>query len=66
MSIQKTLSRIRSTGVSDYEIADLIGISQPQINRIRRGLTKNTSFDTGEKINALEKELFPCCHENKP
>ncbi len=59
MSIQKNLSSIWDTGISDYKIAELIGTSQPQINRIRRGLVKNTRHELGEKINKLAEQLCP-------
>lgn len=58
MSIQKILSDIYDSGLSDYEIAVRVDTSQPQINRIRNGKNK-TSYELGEKIMQLAIELRP-------
>jgi hypothetical protein len=58
MNIQKILTGIKETGFSDYKIAEMIGgTSQPQIFRIRNG--QNPSFELGEKIKNLAKEINP-------
>jgi len=58
MSIQKFLTDIYETGISDYEIARRLGTSQPQINRLRLGKNQ-TSYERGEKIKRLAQELRP-------
>jgi len=55
MNIQKILSGIKETGFSDYKIAEMVGTSQPQICRIRKG--QNPSFELGEKIQKLAQEI---------
>ena len=57
MNIQKILSEIKDTGISDYKIAILVGTSQPQICRIRNG--QNPRYELGEKINQLAKQICP-------
>ena len=57
MNIQKILSEIKDTGISDYKIASLVGTSQPQIFRIRQG--QNPKYELGEKINQLAKQIRP-------
>jgi DNA-binding transcriptional regulator YdaS (Cro superfamily) len=58
MSIQKFLTDIYETGMSDYAIAKRLGTSQPQINRMRLGKNQ-TSYERGEKIKKLAQELRP-------
>jgi predicted transcriptional regulator len=57
MNIQKILSSIKETGISDLKIAALVGTSQPQIFRIRKG--QNPRYELGEKIGSLGKEIRP-------
>lgn len=64
MSIQKFLEDIYKTGLSDYAIANRVGTSQPQINRIRRG-KQQTSYEIGEKIKTLAEEVCPDIYQNK-
>ena len=62
MNIQKILSEIKETGISDYKIAVLVGTSQPQICRIRNG--QNPRYELGEKINQLAKQICSVPLEN--
>ena len=57
MNIQKILSSIKETGISDSKIAALVGTSQPQIFRIRNG--QSPKYELGEKIGSLAKEIRP-------
>ena len=57
MNIQKILSSIKETGISDLKIAALVGTSQPQIFRIRKG--QNPNHELGEKIIFVAKEINP-------
>lgn len=58
MEIQQVIIEIKErTGLSDSKIAQLVGISQPSLSRLRTGRHKYTSFETGSKIVELWKSL---------
>ena len=67
MCIKTLLEELREFGLSDVEIAKAIVskghyISQPSVNRLRRGLQKSTRYDIHKAIidllNALNNGLL--------
>jgi hypothetical protein len=63
MNIQKILTDIKDTGLSDYKIAPLLGTSQPQVLRWRTGAT-DPSSKSAEKIKKLAEQLRPDIYGN--
>jgi len=57
MNIQKILTDIKNTGLTDLEIGVLIGTTQPTIHRIRMGRQKRSLFSL--EIYQLGKKLCP-------
>jgi len=53
------LNDLIKTGLSEQEIADKVGTSQPTINRLRNRIHKTTSFDIGTGISRLYEEHCP-------
>ena len=53
---QKTQALIDS-GLNELELAKMAGTSQPQINRIRRAVTKNPGYDLGRRLDELYTQL---------
>lgn len=56
--LKKAIDDLIGVGLSEYDIADLVGASQPTINRIRNG-KQNAGFDLGRKIVALRDRRLP-------
>lgn len=57
VSIKDMVAAIAETGMSQAEIANRIGASQPTVHRIlEKG--HGTSYDTGKKIEQLYQELI--------
>lgn len=59
MTIQKLLTEIKESGMTDAEIGAEIQAPQSIVTRLRNGDHKSTSFERGTKINALAKERRP-------
>ena len=43
-------------GLSEREIAAQVGLSQPQINRLKHGRRKSVRHETGELLRKLHKQ----------
>ena len=56
MEIKDTLALLNQQ-LTDLQIAEKVGCSQPTINRIRNGKTKRISYALGTQINLLAKKL---------
>lgn len=53
MNIREKLQKIRDAGVTQEEIAAAIGLTQPSVSRLLRGINSDTSASAGERINKL-------------
>lgn len=42
---------------TEQQLAAHIGVSQPQVHRLKTGVTKQTSFSTGSRLLDLQREL---------
>lgn len=58
MDIQHMLKAINEFGLSQQQIADKVGASQPTIHRAMNGGSAIT-YETGKKIESLYNSLFP-------
>lgn len=57
VSIKQMVSEIANTGMSQAEIAERVGASQPTIHRImEKG--RSTSYETGKKIEQLYQQVI--------
>lgn len=43
--------------VSQYELAELCGVKQATINRIRNGVTPMPYWETGERLLSIKREI---------
>lgn len=57
MNIQKALQDIYDSGLTDAEIGKRIDCAQSIATRLRTGKHKTTSYERGEKIVNLHKEV---------
>jgi transcriptional regulator with XRE-family HTH domain len=57
MSIQSLLKKLNEK-MSDADIAEAVGLSQPTITRLRNGTHKTTSFEYGQAINKLAEKML--------
>lgn len=57
MSIKTMLAELSERGVTDQQIAERVGLTQPSVTRLRNGKHLSTGFDSGSAIQALHKEL---------
>lgn len=57
MNIKKMLDDLKKHGLTDQEIGNRTGMSQPIITRLRNGGQRSTSFEKGKKIEALHMEI---------
>lgn len=44
---------IAEAGWTERKLADEIGVSQPTVNRMRRGVQRTTSFEIGDRLKQL-------------
>ena len=51
------IKNLNSAGLSDVEIARRVGVNQSTITRLRHGLVKNTSYQTGQALIDLRDEI---------
>ena len=47
------IHRLRRSGLTQAQIADLVGCSQPTIHRLLHGKTQNPGFQVGQRLLAL-------------
>lgn len=57
MSIQKILSSIHASGLTDEQIGQRIGAPQSIVFRLRTGVHRGTSYERGLKIQALYESV---------
>ncbi len=55
MTIKELLSKLNQH-LTDTQIGEAIGVSQPTVSRLRSGKLKDTSFEKGKAIERLAKE----------
>ena len=53
------LTELNRAGLSDTEIGRRVGIAQSTISRLRKGVTKETSWETGQALIALRGQVAP-------
>jgi hypothetical protein len=58
MNIQQILQELSDSGLTDQQIGDRIEAAQSIVTRLRNGLHSSTSFERGQKIMALHKEVM--------
>lgn len=56
MKLQRVVKDLIETGLTEGELATKAGVTQPTINRIRTGETRNPGFALGTALLALHKE----------
>lgn len=54
---KEIVSELVASGLSEREIADSIGVTQPTINRIKLGRRRKIDHETGEALLALQKTV---------
>lgn len=57
MGLKDMVSAILATGLSEAELAIKIGVSQPTVNRIKKG-SQNVGYETGKKIELVYVDIF--------
>jgi transcriptional regulator with XRE-family HTH domain len=51
------VSELMQSGMTQQEIGAAVGLSQPAISDIARGVTKSVTWDVGEKLKRLHSTL---------
>ena len=54
--MRQLIQELIDTGLSEAEIGDRIGLSQPQVHRLKTGEAKEPKWSVGERLIALHKE----------
>ena len=57
MDWNKLIHDLNKSGMSQKEIAEAVGTSQPIISDLSRGLQKTVLYETGAKLVALHKQV---------
>ena len=52
-TIQQMTIEILEVGYSEKALGALVGLEQPSINRIKRGVTKEVGYTTGKAIESV-------------
>ena len=55
MNLQEVLQTLIASGLSETEIAQRIGVSQPTVNRIKNGA--DPAYRTGKKLEQLHRAV---------
>ena len=58
MDTQNKLNKIISTGLTQKEISEKTGVSQPTVSRIARGIHIDIKASTDNSISALYTDIF--------
>lgn len=53
---KEIISELVAAGLSEQQIADQVGVSQPTINRIKLGRRNRVEHETGEALRKLHKK----------
>jgi len=53
----ETIKHLQQAGLSQAQIASLVGCSQPTIHRLLKGETRNPSFLFGQRLLTLEQKI---------
>lgn len=57
MSIQTMLTDLSDHGITDAEIADAVGSTQPTIYRLRTGATNDPRYQLGKSIETYYRRM---------
>ena len=59
MDFKSLIDALTRSGLTQQEIGEFVGLSQPSVSDIATGKTKQVSFDVGNKI--VELHQIRCC-----
>lgn len=54
----RIIQEIIDAGWTERAIAKEAGVEQPTINRLKKGIRKSTSYETGEKLKKLHDRVM--------
>ncbi len=57
MNWTKIIQDLIDSGMSELEIANSIGITQPSLNALKSGKSKSTRYEIGDKLVSLWKVI---------
>lgn len=53
---KKVVADVEESGLTQNEIAELVGCSQPYISQLKTGVRKKVDFDIGRSLEKLHKD----------
>lgn len=59
MDWKSVIGELEASGLTQKEIADRVGCSQPYVSQLKSGARKKPEFETGQALVDLHRERVP-------
>jgi len=64
-TINQIVQDLVTSGLTQKELGEYAGVSQPVISELQRGIQKDIGYSHGKKLETLHKERFPELYKPK-